>query len=598
MNATGRLRRCLLSLAALLLLWAATIALSGGLVLDLGASRISSRNTVNPLLLALVAIGAAVALAPSGLRRQTLVADWQALMAPLTSRTARITSARWRWLATAGAALLAVAIVALGLLRGALVAGGADSYGYVSQAHLWSTGTLRMEQAWLDDPPGGIQAEALVPLAYRLSPDRRTIVPVFPPGLPMVMGLVERVGGRQAPFAVMPLLAGLTVWLTFLLGKNLAGPHTGVGAALLLATSPAFVFQLTHAPMSDIPAAAWWTAALLLVGQTSRRSAFVAGLAVAAGVLTRPNLVPLALVPAAVLAWEACSPAHRRVGLQRLLLFAAGSIPGALTVAALNAFWYGSPTASGYGSLAGTFYRLEHLTANLARYPSWLLSSQGVLIVAAAAAPFLLWPHASRAADGRQRIRILSTTSAVVVVFLCYVFYLPFDVWWFLRFLLPAFPALFALVAAGLVYAAARLAPAYRASAAAALIAAMTAHGVGFGHSHDAYRSGSEWRYAAAGAHVNRALPERAVLFSMLHSGSLRYYANRLTVRYDLVSAEEFTAAAADLRARGYVPYLLLDPGEMPEFTTRFAGNAMSAIVDRPPLAVVDDVRLYELPPP
>jgi hypothetical protein len=32
-------------------------------------------------------------------------------------------------------------------------------------------------------------------------------------------------------------------------------------------------------------------------------------------------------------------------------------------------------------------------------------------------------------------------------VFCCYVFYTPFDAWWYLRFVLPAFPAIFVLAA-------------------------------------------------------------------------------------------------------------------------------------------------------
>ena len=598
MTATARLRRSLLGLAALLALWAAAVALTGGFVLDLGAIRLSSRNALNPFILALLACAAA-AHAPAGRRRATLAADGHALATPLTRWSGRLSAERRRLLAMAAAAILVVTVVLLGLLRGALVAGGADSYGYVSQAHLWATATLRVEEPMLAEPPGGIPAEALVPLGYRLAPDRRSLVPVFPPGLPMVMGLFERIGGRQAPFVVMPLLAGLAVWLTFALGNALAGPGTGAAAALLLATSPAFGFQLTHAPMSDIAAAAWWTAALLLAARASRRSAFLAGLAVAFGVLTRPNLVPLALVPAAALLWRvrpavAGTPAAVRLAVQRVALFAAGSVPGALAVAALNAYWYGAPTASGYGALAGTFYRVDHLPANLARYPAWLFDSQGPLIAAALAAPFLLWPRQGAAAAPGQRVAVLTTSAAVVVVALCYAFYVPFEVWWFLRFLLPAFPALMVLTASGLVGAAAWLPRAYRTPAAAVLIAVMTAQAIAFGWMNGAYQSGPEWRYASAGEHVARTLPERAVLFSMLHSGSIRYYANRITIRYDLISAADFERAAGDLRAHGYVPYLVLDPGETADFRRRFEGTSVGAI-ESAPMAVVDEVRLYEI---
>ena len=602
MNATARPRRILLGLAALLVLWGVAIALTGGVVLDLGAIRFSSRNAVNPFILALLALGAAAAGAPAGRRRATLATDWHALASPLTRWHGRLAADRRHALTAAAAALLAVTVVLFGLLRGALVAGGADSYGYLSQAHLWATATLRVEQAMLEEPPGGVPAEALVPLGYRLSPDRRSLVPVFPPGVPMVMGLFEWIGGRQAPFVVMPLLAGLAVWLTFVLGTTLAGPGTGAAAALLLATSPAFGFQLTHAPMSDIAAAAWWTAALLLAARSSRRSAVLAGLAVALGVLTRPNLVPLALVPAAALLWRvrpavAGTPAAVRLAVQRLVLFAAGSIPGALAVAALNSYWYGAPTASGYGALVGTFYRLDHLPSNLERYPVWLFDSQGPLIAAALAAPFVLWPRQGTSEAPARRAAVLTTTAAVVVVVLCYAFYVPFDVWWFLRFLLPAFPALMVLTAAGLVGAASRLPRAYRTPAAAVLVIIMAWQAAAFGRMTGAYDSDPEWRYASAGTFVARTLPERAVIFSMLHSGSLRYYANRITIRYDQLSAAEFGRAAGDLRARGYVPYLLLDPGEAADFRQRFAGTSVGAIESTQPRAVVDEVRLYEIGP-
>ena len=70
-----------------------------------------------------------------------------------------------------------------------------------------------------------------------------------------------RVAGDGAIFAVVPLMGLLAVWCTWLLGRRLAGPVAGASSALLLACSPTFLYQLVQ-PMSDVPAAALWTAAL------------------------------------------------------------------------------------------------------------------------------------------------------------------------------------------------------------------------------------------------------------------------------------------------------------------------------------------------
>ena len=139
------------------------------------------------------------------------------------------------------------------------------------------------------------------------------------------------------------MLGGLAVWLTYVLGARVNGPITGMIAAVLFAFSPLFVFQ-TLEPMSDVPATTWWLLAWVLAISPLEWAPVGAGLAVSAAVLTRPNLVPLAIVLAAVVA-------ANRPRLPRLALFAAGSVPGCLIVGAINAHWYGSPLASGYGSL-------------------------------------------------------------------------------------------------------------------------------------------------------------------------------------------------------------------------------------------------------
>src|SRR4030095_1397738 len=64
------------------------------------------------------------------------------------------------------------------------------------------------------------------------------------------------------------------------------------------------------------------------------------------------------------------------------------------------------------------------------------------------------------------QITLVALAVLIAAVWFCYLFYNPFDVWWYLRFLLPAFPAMFVLTAVGVAWLLAR----FRGSSALALI--------------------------------------------------------------------------------------------------------------------------------
>jgi hypothetical protein len=64
------------------------------------------------------------------------------------------------------------------------------------------------------------------------------------------------------------------------------------------------------------------------------------------------------------------------------------------------------------------------------------------------------------------------------------------------------------------------------------------------------------------------------------HSGSIRYYAGRPTLRWDVLEREWLDRALADLRRAGYTPFVVLDPDEEPEFRERF-GTAGQTALDR-----------------
>lgn len=458
---------------------------------------------------------------------------------------------------------IALVIAIVGLGAGTHAAGGSDSYGYVSQADLWLSGQLRIDQRWVDLPPV-FDDWSLSPLGYRPGLEPRTIVPTYPPGLPLLMAAAKLVGGSQGPYYVVPLLGALMVILTFLLGRLLFSDSVALGACFLMAVSPAFLFQLMH-PMSDIPAAAGWTLALVLA---VRGHVLSAGLASSIAVAIRPNLLPLALGVGVIASFSNSPSADAARRGRHALTFTAGVMPAVLGIALLNNHLYGSPLTSGYGPLT-TIYHPSNLVPNLERYPSWLLQTQTPFIFAGML-PLLwrpLWPTGSPGERLGVRIGLGLFLTLLVTP---YLFYLPFEDWTYVRFLLPAFPVLLVLAVASLgilrtlgARATPFVVPAVIVGIFAFELSTAQARGV------FSLRAG-EQRYVTVGREVARITPPNAVFLSMQHSGSLRFYAKRLTVRYDLLPRGSLERAIETLRARGFRPYLLLEQWEEPKLRDRF----------------------------
>ncbi len=114
----------------------------------------------------------------------------------------------------------------------------------------------------------------------------------YPPGWPAALALGE---AAHARVLVNPLLAGLSVWLIYLLGKRLFNPLTGLLAALLTVLSPFFLMNsgslLSHA-WSLVLALGFTLAWLDLFGPPRGIPRWltisVAGLCLGALALTRP----------------------------------------------------------------------------------------------------------------------------------------------------------------------------------------------------------------------------------------------------------------------------------------------------------------------
>jgi hypothetical protein len=326
-------------------------------------------------------------------------------------------------------------------------------------------------------------------------------------------------------------------------------------AAILAATSPIVLFQ-SLSPMSDVPAGALWTGAALSALGGTRRSALATGLWTAAAYLVRPNLP---ILPVILFAQLALSSRGRERWI-RLGLFSATAAPAALAIAALYTSWHGTPWNLGFGS-AEEIFSIRNIGPNLARYPVWLWQSQSSLVLLAFV-PFL--PR-FRGEISRPAARLCA--ALFIATLFSYLLYFQFEEWWYLRFLLPAIPAVLALMAAGLVAVGRMLPRPWGHVAITAVTIVLVASTTRFSNAQGMFgplRDG-ERRYADVGLYIHEALPQNAIIFSVQHSGSIRYYAGRMTIRWDLIDRQWTGRAAGEVERLGLHPYLVIEDWELPQ---------------------------------
>lgn len=527
------MRKALLALAIALFVWGGVVALTGGVDTRILGIPLKSRD---PLRVFAAGFGCVLLFA----------LFFRGDFVRLVGRGVDLVRARAAIVALAAAAALA----AYGVAFGTFSVGGSDAYGYVNQAYDWKEGVLPRPIALRTTLPFEAPDRLQAPLGYREGREPRTIVPTYAPGLPLIMA-VSLAAGPRGPFLIAPACAALLVWFTFALGRRTAGALTGLAAAVIVGVSPVVLHQ-TVWPMSDVPAAAVWTGATLLAIGSRRRDAFSAGLVTAIGVAIRPNLAPavLAFVPAVV--WN--GPLRER--MIRLAAFVTPIVPVAVFVGWLNTRWFGSPLNSGYGS-AGEIYQWSNVLPNLRLYGSWMWASQTPLILLAGV---LLVPRVRRTMNTKA---VLSAALLLIAVAACYVSYAQFEVWWYLRFLLPAFGALAVLVAAGLIAVARALPRPLGAVSAGLALLVVVVQCLTFAVRHDTFTiRDSERRYAIVAAFA-AGLPADAALLAIQHSGSLRFLTGRMVVRFDWLPYPRSLELVQVLDRSGRHPFLVVDDAEI-----------------------------------
>lgn len=454
------------------------------------------------------------------------------------------------------AALLAIALVSVAQWWTTLsmVAGGADSYGYISESRLLLRGALiqrPIEATWLPLDRGqalGVSA----PLGYVPSYAADAVVPVYPLGLPAMMAVATAVAGPNGPFFVAPILGLVGLVLVYALARVWFAPLTACAAVALVAWNPLYVAYAKQ-PMSDVPATVWLLLAIWLV---ARRPAHPAAAGLAAGIafLTRPALAGGCALVALGAGW--------RNGWRAALTYC--GVLAIAVVAQMGIHWafYGHPLQSGYGS-ASTLFSWSLLPSNTAIYATWTARAHGVIWLAAVALGVVF---------ARPRALVGAAVALLVSVALPYLLYFEFDHWETLRFVLPGLIALTIVAAAGVTAACERL---NRPAMTAAVLVAW-ALGVAYESNRWLEQQGTwrlsaiEEKYPLAARWIASTTPPDAMVMAFQHSGSIRYYADRFTLRWDVLRPAELVPTLQALDARGVKVFAAFEENELARFQDRF----------------------------
>jgi hypothetical protein len=106
-------------------------------------------------------------------------------------------------------------------------------------------------------------------------------------------------------------------------------------------------------------------------------------------------------------------------------------------------------------------------------------------------------------------------------------------------------------------------------------------------------------RFVDAALYIDAISPEATVVFAMQHSGSVRFYSGRQTLRYDVLDPEWLDRSLDTLQHFGFSAYALLEDWEEQSFRNRFRDQRATKLLDAGPLAVRrtgrNELRLFEL---
>jgi hypothetical protein len=451
---------------------------------------------------------------------------------------------------------------------GSGAAAASDASGYLNAARLLAAGRVSTPVRQEPGIPAGLlESRDLAPLGFKLGQAPGTLVPSYPIGLPLHLAAAAAVGGWPAAgIIVNTLAAAAALALVYLIGRRLGLPASWSAACVVLFAVFPVTFRSFTWVMSDGLATTWCLAAVYcaLRAAGGRRWALLAGLGFGVAVLVRPTDALIIVAVLLALPWR----------LRSLAFFVAGGVPAAIAVGAFNYAAYGAVVASGY-SMSDSRLALSYLAPRAAHFAVWIsrfLTPVPLLLLVVS-----IW----RAIRGDRRHLVLLAWAFGVVGF--YVFYLNSnDAWWYLRFILPALPAV--LLAAALVawdlygeLVGSRAGGVARTAAGAFLVvvvAAAVALSSWFIVDGQLWRIGrGEAVYPHAVAELERRAGDRSAVISDLFSGATYFYSALPTARSDNMSKATAQQLRDEARKSGTTLLALVSDSEVADVRAKVPGS-------------------------
>jgi hypothetical protein len=415
------------------------------------------------------------------------------------------------------------------------------------------------------------------PLGFRIQPASGMMAPTYPTGLPLHLYLASRLVGWSLSVVVLNLLTVLASGgLLWALARRLGlQPIWAAASVVLLWLCPLFVFSALQ-PMSDLLALTWSLAVLYCALRITDhcRWGLACGVALGLAVLVRPTNALL------------IAPVLVAVGLHGRSFWAVGlgGLPGAAAFTFYNWRVYGSPFVTGYGDVSTAFSR-EFVAHNLVHFSHWIPLLLTPFIGVAVAAPFL--------PSVRQRgYLILATWLAALTGFYAF-YYNAGEAWWYLRFILPIFPVLIlgSMAVTAAAVRSAKLASATTAVAVLSLLVLTSSWQLNqsrrlevlpFERGERSYPDAAHW--------AQNNLPANSVIFCLQVSGAFYYYSDFLTIRWDTVAPDRYSALLTALAEQKRPIYAALFPFEDPPAREKIGGNWIK-------LATVGQVTFWQRQP-
>jgi len=489
----------------------------------------------------------------------------------------RTVGAAPRWFRWVAGLALAVYGVFLGSTM-SVAAGGSDSSGYLNSARLLAEGRLQTDLRVPPEfgRPTDVNRFHFSPQGFGQFAVNPRLPPSYPTGLPLHFALAGKLFGWEVGPRLVQLLAALgAVALSYATARDLGVSWMLAGAgAVMLASFPVFIFTSIQT-LSDTLATTWALAAVGC-GWRGRRSlgwAAAGGAALAMAVLVRPTNLLLAPGLGLLLGLDA----------RRLAAFLAGGVPGAAWFMFYNHTLYGGPFQSGYGTI-GAAFALHYGWPTVVHFAKWLALFLPTVVLGL---PVL----ALVGRDGPRR-EIAALGLMGVGIAGVYLFYdVSHDVWWCLRFILPAVAVLILGALLGAETLVRRRAQWVRVAFAAGLAGWALAASWHWTRSlHILLVPGYERIYAEAAKVVREQFPANALVVCSAFSGTVYYYTSLPTLIYDSIKPDEFAGYVARARAAGRPVFAaVFDLEEEEALRTRCPGPWRQ-------LTAVGKIGLWELP--